>query len=326
MRQERISRMACLVLAVSIAGGAFSAAPRTRLLRPASPFSRHPAPSAFSSDPTPDPYQTLGVSRTASDAEIKKAFRAKAVSTHPDKNPELDREEAQQRFAAVGSAYEILKDPAKRKEYDTFGRVGGGIGGGGGPGGMEDIMREFMRRQAEMNRPPPPKPFPQREMEARIRADVASIHRASRSSGISEEKDAIRASFAGKEATIALVDPRDKSVKVRVLLIDDSGRARAAEVWYGAGAVWDPRTCKAGLRVQICSDVEQIERACREAGVSTDNDAIRATCAGKHGTVQEVDLGDGTAKVKVVTEPGKDGEKGKAAICWFPIAAFDPRA
>ena len=70
-----------------------------------------------------DPYKTLGLERDASTAEIKKAFRDKALSAHPDKNPDLDREEAQARFSAIGDAYEILKSPEKRKEYDTYGRL-----------------------------------------------------------------------------------------------------------------------------------------------------------------------------------------------------------
>ena len=99
-----------------------------------------------------DLYKTLGVSRDASTAEIKKAFRDKALSAHPDKNPDLlagriDREEAQARFSAVGDAYEILKSPEKRKEYDTYGRVG--TAASRGPGGFasqEEMFREFMRQ------------------------------------------------------------------------------------------------------------------------------------------------------------------------------------
>ena len=99
-----------------------------------------------------DPYKTLGVSRDASTAEIKKAFRDKALSAHPDKNPDLlagriHREEAQARFSAVGDAYEILKSPEKRKEYDTYGRVG--TAASRGPGGFasqEEMFREFMRQ------------------------------------------------------------------------------------------------------------------------------------------------------------------------------------
>ena len=64
---------------------------------------------------TPDPYKTLGVPRDASDAEIKKAYRRLAMTTHPDRNPELDPVEAQRRFAEVGNAFELLKDRSARE-------------------------------------------------------------------------------------------------------------------------------------------------------------------------------------------------------------------
>ena len=63
-----------------------------------------------------DPYKALGVSRDASDADIKKAYRERAMATHPDKNLDLHDE-----FTEVGNAYEILKDAAKRQEYDQTG-------------------------------------------------------------------------------------------------------------------------------------------------------------------------------------------------------------
>merc|ERR1719329_701324 len=72
---------------------------------------------------TPDPYRELGLERNASDADIKKAYRDKALHWHPDKNPD-NKEKAAKRFAEATSAYEILKDPQTRKEYDTTGRVG----------------------------------------------------------------------------------------------------------------------------------------------------------------------------------------------------------
>ena len=111
---------------------------------------------------------------------------------------------SQARFSAVGDAYEILKSPEKRKEYDTYGRLGTAASQGRGAnyGSQEEMFREFMRRygqEQEMEeRRPPPKPFPQPEMEAWILADPTSIERASRACGFSTEKDAIRASFAGK--------------------------------------------------------------------------------------------------------------------------------
>ena len=104
-------------------------------------------------------------------------------------------------------------------------------------------------------------------MEAWIRADVASIHAASRASGISEAKDDIRAQLAGHPGVVSLVDGRDKTVKLRI-----SGPApgipvgRAAEVWFPADALWDARLMKAGCKVRICKDEDAILKASRQAG------------------------------------------------------------
>lgn len=67
-----------------------------------------------------DYYKILGVSKSASDAEIKKEFRKLAKKYHPDKNP--DNAEAERKFKEVNEAYEVLKDPEKRKKYDQFGQ------------------------------------------------------------------------------------------------------------------------------------------------------------------------------------------------------------
>ena len=170
----------------------------------------------------PDPYKTLNVPRDASDADIKKAYRTKAMTTHPDRNPELDPLEAQRRFAEVGNAFELLKDPSAREEFDMTGRVGGGGGGGGGGGHQgamdmrEMMLREMMRRQMRQRPPPPPpKIFPEAEMEAYISSDVASIHRASRECKIDTDRDERRAAYAGKLGMVASVDPDDRTVKVR---------------------------------------------------------------------------------------------------------------
>ena len=69
--------------------------------------------------PEKDYYETLGVNRSASDSEIKKAYRKLAVKFHPDKNP--GDKQAEEKFKEISAAFEILKDPEKRNQYDQFG-------------------------------------------------------------------------------------------------------------------------------------------------------------------------------------------------------------
>jgi molecular chaperone DnaJ len=99
---------------------------------------------------TPDLYEVLGVSRDASEAEIKKAFRHRARELHPDVNKAADAED---QFKQLNEAYDVLSDPAKRAQYDRFGTIPGaaGPGGYGGVGvdfedlfgGMGDIFSTF---------------------------------------------------------------------------------------------------------------------------------------------------------------------------------------
>ncbi len=124
-----------------------------------------------------DYYKTLGVAKTASASEIKKAYRKLAVKYHPDKN-EGDKV-AEEKFKEVTEAYEVLKDPEKRKKYDelganwkmyeqqgTNGRGGYGSPFGGGRtqqefseeysdlfggGGFSDFFRELLRRQGRQH-------------------------------------------------------------------------------------------------------------------------------------------------------------------------------
>jgi len=70
-----------------------------------------------------DPYEILGVSRNASQEEIKRAYRRLAKEHHPDRNPH-NREAAEQRFKEIQAAYEVLGDPERRAQYDRFGAGG----------------------------------------------------------------------------------------------------------------------------------------------------------------------------------------------------------
>src|SRR5437764_14550420 len=93
-----------------------------------------------------DYYDSLGIKRSASDNEIKKAYRKMARQYHPDRNPGDKQAEAQ--FKEVQEAYDVLSDKAKRSNYDQFGTAnpnGGGAPGGGGfhwgagPGGFQQV-------------------------------------------------------------------------------------------------------------------------------------------------------------------------------------------
>jgi molecular chaperone DnaJ len=79
-----------------------------------------------------DYYETLGVARNATEAEIKSAFRKLALKCHPDRNP--GNKEAEDRFKQINGAYEVLSDAKKRQVYDQYGEAGLS-GGGGHPGG-----------------------------------------------------------------------------------------------------------------------------------------------------------------------------------------------
>ena len=89
-----------------------------------------------------DFYATLGVSKDASDADVKKAYRKLARTHHPDQNP--GDEAAEKKFKEISEAYAVLSDPQERQEYDAIRAMGGGARfsapGGAGGGGFEDVF------------------------------------------------------------------------------------------------------------------------------------------------------------------------------------------
>jgi molecular chaperone DnaJ len=115
-----------------------------------------------------DHYDVLGVTRDASDADIKKAYRRLARELHPDVNPSPD---AAEKFKDVTHAYDVLSDPEQRRRYDAGPQAGNPFGGGGGPAGFSDIFDAFFGGGGG-GRSSGPRSRAERGQDALLRIDV----------------------------------------------------------------------------------------------------------------------------------------------------------
>jgi len=239
-----------------------------------------------------DFYEILGVSKSASADELKKAYRTLAMKRHPDRNP--GDKSAEQKFKEVNEAYDILKDDQKRAAYDRFGHAAFEQGGGRGPGDFgfsggfahifDEMFGEFMdggrRGQAG----------PSRGSDLRYNLEIS-----------------LEDSFRGKQTT----------VRVQTLVACEQCKGSGAEA--GSKPIACP-TCHGRGRARVQQGFFTIERtcpACQGAGRVIDNPC--KACAGQGRTHREKTLSvnippgveDGT-RIRLAGE-GEVGIRGASA-------------
>ena len=251
-----------------------------------------------------DLYKVLGVSRRASDDEVKKAYRKLARRYHPDRNPDDPR--AEEKFKEVQGAYDMLSDPEKRKEYDAGGAFAGFGGAGRGPftagpagagggfvdlGDISDLFSSMFGRGGQRGWPPPQRG---RDLETEVQLSFDQAIRGTQMSVTGPEgkrfkmnvpagvKDGTRIRLAGKgEPGLNGGPPGDLYVTTRVTPSPvfkqlDGGNLEVAV----------PITIPEALR-----------GATIEVPTLDGTKKIKVTAGTKHGTVQRL-RGEGAPKSK----------------------------
>jgi molecular chaperone DnaJ len=210
-----------------------------------------------------DFYEVLGVSKSASGDELKRAYRKLAMKHHPDRNP--GDKSAEQKFKEISEAYDILKDDQKRAAYDRFGHAAFEQGGGRGPGdfgfsgGFADIFDEMFGEFMGGGRRG--QGGPSRGSDLRYNLEIS-----------------LEDSFRGKQTT----------VRVQTLVVCDQCKGSGAEA--GSKPITCP-TCHGRGRVRAQQGFFTIERTCatcQGAGRVIDNPC--KACAGQGRTRREKTL------------------------------------
>lgn len=161
-------------------------------------------------------YESLGVSETASEVEIKKAYRKMALKYHPDKNP--GDEKAAEMFKEVGAAYEVLSDSNKRQLYDNYGPEGL-QGSGGMGGGAEDLFSHMFGGMGGMFGGRPQGPRKSRDVVHQIRVTLEDLYNG-KTSRMSLKRTVICKSCDGRGGTAEAVKkcPRCKGQGFRMVV------------------------------------------------------------------------------------------------------------